>query len=133
MFGGTASRGEFWWFNLASLLIGLAFAGVYGALGGAELAQFSVGNAGRLTVEAMKGTISGPVAVVAIIQGAYGVAALIPGLALVWRRLHDTGRTGLWFLASFVPILGLVVIVFLAQASSMASAQYQRGGFGVRF
>jgi len=39
---------------------------------------------------------------------------LVPGIAVTVRRLHDTDRSGWWFLISFVPLVGIVVLlVFL--------------------
>jgi uncharacterized membrane protein YhaH (DUF805 family) len=46
----------------------------------------------------------------------YGLAALanlIPGLAVGFRRLHDTNRSAWWTLLAFVPLIGgIVLIVF---------------------
>ena len=55
----------------------------------------------------------------------YGLAVFLPGLALAIRRLHDTGRSGWWMLISFLPIIGLIVlIVFFVQDSQPGSNQY---------
>jgi uncharacterized membrane protein YhaH (DUF805 family) len=57
----------------------------------------------------------------AFVTGSYGplgliyiLATLLPTLAVGVRRLHDTGRPGLWMLLSLVPLAGLVLIVFFA-------------------
>ncbi|MEU0130310.1 MULTISPECIES: DUF805 domain-containing protein [unclassified Streptomyces] len=43
----------------------------------------------------------------------YILAVLIPGLAVVVRRLHDTSRSGWWILIAFVPLVGgIVLLVF---------------------
>ena len=48
----------------------------------------------------------------------YGFAAVIPGLSLSVRRLHDAGRSGWWLLVGVVPVVGqLAVLVFLVSAS----------------
>ncbi|MGE6246111.1 DUF805 domain-containing protein [Psychrobacter proteolyticus] len=48
----------------------------------------------------------------------YIVAALglfLPGLAVTIRRLHDTSRSGWWFLIGIVPLIGsIILLVFLA-------------------
>ena len=48
----------------------------------------------------------------------YIVAALglfLPGLAVTIRRLHDTSRSGWWFLIGVVPLIGsIILLVFLA-------------------
>ena len=52
---------------------------------------------------------------VSILSGIYGLAVLIPGLAVAVRRLHDTGRSGWWLLIGLVPLIGaIVLIVFMA-------------------
>lgn len=40
-----------------------------------------------------------------------GLALLIPGIATGVRRLHDTGRSGLWYLLIFVPIIGSIILL----------------------
>lgn len=47
------------------------------------------------------------------LTGLFGLAMLIPWLAVAVRRLHDTGRSGFWLLIMFVPLIGsLVLLVF---------------------
>ena len=44
----------------------------------------------------------------------YYIAVIIPYLAVIFRRLHDTDRSGWWFLIAFIPIVGIIVLlVFL--------------------
>jgi uncharacterized membrane protein YhaH (DUF805 family) len=41
------------------------------------------------------------------------------------RRLHDTGRSGLWLLVLFVPILGaLILVVFLLLNGESGTNRY---------
>jgi len=54
----------------------------------------------------------------------YGLAALIPSIALCVRRLHDTGRCGWWLLLALVPLVGLVLIYFYTQPSQEGSNEY---------
>ena len=45
----------------------------------------------------------------------YALAVLIPGIAVLVRRLHDVGKSGWWYFISFVPIIGgiwLIVLLF---------------------
>ena len=42
---------------------------------------------------------------------------LVPSLAIWFRRLHDTGRSGLWLLAGLIPVVNLVLIYFAVQES----------------
>jgi len=49
------------------------------------------------------------------LTGIYFLATLIPVTAVVVRRLHDTDRSGWWCFIQLVPILGpIVLLVFLA-------------------
>ena len=60
--------------------------------------------------------------VLLIILAIYAVAVLVPSLAVTVRRLHDTGRSGWWWLISFVPFVGaIVLLVFLCQDSQAGS------------
>ena len=53
------------------------------------------------------------------------LGAVVPGLAVAVRRLHDTGRSGWWVLISFVPFVGaILLLVFACQDSQPGSNQY---------
>lgn len=44
----------------------------------------------------------------------YALAVIIPGLAVTWRRMQDTGRNGLWILLGLIPFVGgIVLLVFM--------------------
>ncbi|MEM8859638.1 MAG: DUF805 domain-containing protein, partial [Chloroflexota bacterium] len=52
----------------------------------------------------------------------YNLFIIIPTLAVSSRRLHDTGRSGLWFLIVLVPFIGpLVLFVFFVQPSELGT------------
>ncbi len=51
-----------------------------------------------------------------VITACYGLAMFIPSLAVAVRRLHDIGKSGWWYLISFIPFVGtiwLLVLLFL--------------------
>lgn len=50
----------------------------------------------------------------ALIGGLYSLFILVPSVAVLVRRLHDTGRTGWWVLLSFIPVIGVLVLLFFA-------------------
>jgi uncharacterized membrane protein YhaH (DUF805 family) len=54
----------------------------------------------------------------------YGLAVLVPGIAVSIRRLHDTDRSGWWLLLGLVPLVGLVLIVFLVENSMTSTNRY---------
>lgn len=43
----------------------------------------------------------------------YMLAALVPGIAVTIRRLHDGDRSGWWMLIGLVPILGALALLVL--------------------
>ena len=50
---------------------------------------------------------------------AYGLFTFIPGLSSLVRRLHDTNRSGWWFLIALIPIVGaIILLVFLCTDST---------------
>ena len=94
-FSGRARRKEYWMFVLFNFLASIAAGIIDGILG------------------------------TAVIYGAYSLAALLPGLAVCARRLHDTDRSGWWMLISLVPIVGIIVLlVFLCIDSKPGSNRF---------
>ena len=50
---------------------------------------------------------------------------ILPGIAVSVRRLHDIGKSGWWYLLSFIPILGwLAMIYFYVLDSQSGANQY---------
>ena len=97
-FRGYASQSEFWWpFLIFHMLIPI---GLY-ILAVAISASAAISGADEL-----------PSAVVAIfgLLMLYVAAILIPSLAVMVRRLHDTGQSGLFLLFYFVG-LGIVPLI----------------------
>ena len=41
----------------------------------------------------------------------FGLATLLPGLAVAVRRLHDIDRTGWWILLALIPLVGAIVLI----------------------
>ena len=91
-FEGRASRSEYWWFYLFTVLAGLA----------ADALGDTVGNIASL-------------------------ALFLPSLALAARRLHDTGRSGWWFLLIFTVIGIPLLIYWLVKASDAGANKYGDG------
>lgn len=83
-FDGCLGRKQYWLAWLATVIIGLITGFIDGLLFWGLLPIFS--------------TIA-------------GLALLIPGIATGVRRLHDTGRSGLWYLLIFVPIIGSIILL----------------------
>lgn len=94
VFEGRARRKEYWMFTLVNLVVSLVL----------YLADLFV-TMGLLSV-------------------LYSLAILVPSIAVTIRRLHDTNRSGWWFLLGFVPIANIVLIVFLCIDSDPGTNQY---------
>ena len=94
-FEGRARRTEYWMFFLVNFLISLVL------------------------------TIIGRIIHVPIIGTLYGLAVLVPHLAVGARRLHDTGKSAWLLLIGLIPILGWIgLIVLFAIAGDQGSNQY---------
>jgi uncharacterized membrane protein YhaH (DUF805 family) len=63
---------------------------------------------------------------VLVLLALWGLATLVPSLALGWRRLHDANLSGaLWIIALFIGVAG---IVFGLLPSNPQGARYDRPG-----
>jgi uncharacterized membrane protein YhaH (DUF805 family) len=87
---GRASRSAYWWYALFALLVTIPVEIVIVIL-----------------LAATKATAIG-----IVLYLLYAIAALIVGLPLAVRRMHDTDRSGWWLLIGLVPFGGLVTFVF---------------------
>jgi uncharacterized membrane protein YhaH (DUF805 family) len=95
-FNGRARRKEYWMFVLFSCLISIVLGAVEWLLG-----------------------------LPAALSGLYSLAVLVPSIAVLFRRLHDTGRSGWWVLLLFVPLLGaLAILFFTAQEGESGENAY---------
>ena len=54
------------------------------------------------------------------------LATIVPALAVLVRRLHDTGRTGWWALIGLVPLVGGVVLFVF----SVLDSQPEENNYG---
>jgi uncharacterized membrane protein YhaH (DUF805 family) len=91
VFTGRAQRKEYWLFYLFNVIFTLALA----------------------ILDVLLGTFD-RVSGIGVFSGLYSVAVLIPTLAVSVRRLHDTNRSGWWFLVVLVPLVGgIAFFVFM--------------------
>ncbi len=99
-FRGRARRSEYWFIQLFLLLTNLAAAAIDLVLMDFDVDRF-IANGG--------GGIVGLVWI---------LATVVPLLAVLVRRLHDTGRSGWWALIGVIPLIGFIVLlVFTVQDS----------------
>jgi uncharacterized membrane protein YhaH (DUF805 family) len=86
-FSGRSRRSEFWFYWLGYLLLSIVLNVVARAIG------------------------------TTIISILVGLAIVVPTVAVCVRRLHDTGRSGWWFLIGFT-IIGLIPLLVFYVADS---------------
>ena len=59
------------------------------------------------------------------LYGLYALAVLLPGVAVLVRRLHDTDKSGWWWLIAFIPLIGgVVLLVFSVMAGDAGSNRF---------
>ncbi|HSI67835.1 MAG TPA: DUF805 domain-containing protein [Planococcus sp. (in: firmicutes)] len=62
---------------------------------------------------------------VGILSTLFSLILIIPSLAVTFRRLHDTGKSGWWILISLIPIIGwIVLLIFTVQDSETGINSY---------
>ena len=109
-FGGRARRSEYWFWTLFTILAGIVLGVFDGLLFGWE--STDVGVFGTL----------------------FSLATFLPGLAVSWRRLHDTGRSGWWVGGFYLALIGVGILIGAMAFATMgvgASSEGIFAGIGV--
>jgi len=91
-FTGRASRSEFWWMVLILWVINAVLSG---------FENHRTGDGGLSGLSIAFGSIA----------GLWNLAVLVPSLALFWRRMHDTDRSGLNIFWWLLPIVGWIILL----------------------
>ena len=99
-FGGRSNRPEFWYFFLF-ILLGSSFTNV--------IDTYLIG----YHPEEM-----------GIVSGIFWLVTCIPQLSITFRRLHDVGKSGWWFLLSFTLIGFVPLIVWWCSISEPKKNRY---------
>lgn len=99
-FKGRSRRKEYWYVMLLNMIINVIVI----------LCQIASGGYGQ--------PISSPIAqILIVIAGIYGVIALIPGISLSIRRLHDIGKDWkvfLLWLTALIPFVGIIAVIVVS-------------------
>lgn len=93
-FSGRSRRMEFWMWQLFQVIVYILVL----------VLAMVVGAGGLMTGDptAMAGA-GGAALLILGLYGIFALAVIIPSIAVAVRRLHDTNRSGWWFLAPIVP------------------------------
>ena len=91
VFSGRSRRKEYWYFVLFNIIVAIVLAGI-DALLGTRSSSSSIG----------------------LLSGIYGLAVIIPSLAVTVRRLHDIDRSGWWIFINLIPLIGAIVLLVFA-------------------
>ena len=106
-FRGRSRRSEYWFIQLFLVVSNIAVVIIDLALMGWDVDRF-IANGG--------GGIVGLVWI---------LVTIVPALAVLVRRLHDTGKSGWWALVGFLPLVGAVVLlVFTVTDSSPGENEF---------
>ena len=101
VFNGRARRQEYWMFVLVNTAIAMVLAFIDSQIG--------------LMSEAGYGVLS----------SVYSLGIFVPALAVAVRRLHDTDRSGMWYVIALVPIIGpIALLIFCVQDGDAGMNQY---------
>lgn len=100
-FSGRSRRMEYWMFTLlnfivVAVLLALTFGGMSGLMTSSEPQMGALSYVGI------------------ILFLVWGLATIIPGIAVTVRRFHDQDKSGWFYLLAFIPYVGgLIVFIFM--------------------
>ena len=101
-FSGRARRKEYWMFLLFNMIFAFVAA----------------------IIDNVVGTAS-PELGYGVFYGLYTMAMIIPGIAVIVRRLHDVGKSGWMYFIVLIPFVGVIwLLVLLLTDSDAGENQY---------
>ena len=101
-FNGRARRKEYWMFTLFNIIFAIVALVLDNILG----INFQEGSGGPFYI-------------------IYALAVLIPGIAVLVRRLHDLGKSGWMFFIALIPLIGSIwLLVLLCSEGESGSNEY---------
>jgi uncharacterized membrane protein YhaH (DUF805 family) len=116
-FDGRASRSEFWWWYLAQIIV----VGILYVLLGVGAATSDV--RADPTTGVATGSFNALYWIATVLLVLYGLAVIIPNLAIVWRRLHDANLAGPFYFLGLIPFVGAIILLVLFLMPSKPEGQ----------
>lgn len=108
-FNGRARRSEYWYYTLFNFLIYIACVVL------ALLLAIATDNPGFIALAYL-----------------WGLATLLPTIAVCVRRLHDTGKSGWFYLTVLIPLVGgILMLVWMCTDSELGHNGYGPNPKGV--
>jgi len=111
VFQGRARRKEYWSWILFSIVAYYVLFSVIGLI-----------TAGPTTAQDNTSSLTPCLSLLGL--AVFLLIFIPPTVAVSVRRLHDTGRSGLWFLLSFVPFGFLILLFFFLQRGQPGENRY---------
>ena len=99
-FEGRSTRSDYWFAYLANMLTVIAFYVLLAIFGGIASA----------TESSFLAVIS---FIILFIFFAFGIAAILPGIAVTVRRLRDAGYNWPYIFIPLIPFVGIFIFIFL--------------------
>ena len=99
-FEGRSTRSDYWFAYLANMLTVITFYVLLAIFGGIASA----------TESSFLAVIS---FIILFIFFAFGIAAILPGIALTVRRLRDAGYNWPYIFVAFIPFVGGIILIVL--------------------
>lgn len=121
-FSGRSRRMEFWMFQLLGIIVSAVLYALMLAGGGLDMLMAAASIDGTTGSAELAEASFGPLFWVGIVLlGVWGLASIIPSLAVTVRRLHDRNMSGWYFVGfvvavvalSLIPVIGGLVILAL--------------------
>ena len=124
-FSGRARRSEFWYFNLFLGIIMTIMSMIIFIF--ALIIIFENSNLRKDKYQKREDnefTIAIEIIILFIIALIIEFILLIPLIAAGVRRLHDTGRSGLFYLLNFIPLGNIILLIFFLEDSQQNENEY---------
>ena len=122
-FNGRTARKEFWMFVLISTIISIILSIIDNIIG-TQIVLHQWAPIGGDAAAGIDPTTIRPLEIGSL-QSVYTLAVLLPSIGVAVRRLHDTGRSGWWWLLNFICCIGwIVLLVFYCLPSTQGDNKY---------